>query len=259
MSSRADLTEVAHRPWGLPQSPWSLRMVWRDLAFLHWPVSPAVLRPTLPGGIELDLYGGSAWLGVVPFVMRDVAPRAVPAMPWLSAFPEINLRTYVRVGDHAGVWFYSLDVPRRMAVWIARKLFYLPYYRASMEVRVEGSEVGYRSHRTHGGAAGARFAGRYRPAGDEFRAARGSLEEWLTERYALFSCQGRDVFRGDIHHAPWPLQQGEVELEENDMVSQVGLRALEGDPHVLFAKHLDVVAWGLRRVRGPGVRRSPSS
>ena len=97
------------------RGPWVLAMRWQDLLFAHWRVDPAALRPFIPSGLELDLRDGEAWLGVVPFRMSGVRPRWTPPMPGLSAFPELNLRTYVRGGGHSGVWFFSLDAASRVA------------------------------------------------------------------------------------------------------------------------------------------------
>ena len=96
---------------------------WRRLLFLHWEVDPAVLASRLPAGLHLDLHGGKAWLGVVPFLMCDVRPRGLPAVPGLSNFPELNVRTYVHDKNGvAGVWFFSLDAGQRPADREARTL-----------------------------------------------------------------------------------------------------------------------------------------
>ncbi|MGH9791802.1 MAG: DUF2071 domain-containing protein, partial [Candidatus Acidiferrales bacterium] len=96
------LAEVAHRPWPLPERPWVMAMRWHDLLFAHWPFAPDVLRPHIPAGLALDTYDGNAWLGVVPFRMSDVRPRGIPALPWFSAFPELNVRTYVTASGKPG-------------------------------------------------------------------------------------------------------------------------------------------------------------
>ena len=97
------LTEVDHRPWPLPSSPWMIAMQWHDLAFLHWPVPAARLRPLIPASLELQTFEGTAWLGVVPFTMKGTRPRFLPALPWFSDFPELNVRTYVTVENKPGV------------------------------------------------------------------------------------------------------------------------------------------------------------
>ena len=107
--NRAILNETAHRPWPMPQRPWLMTQTWNDLLFAHWPVDASAVRERVPGAFELDLFDGQAWLGVVPFHMTNVTPRFVPALPWVSAFPELNVRTYVRVAGTPGVYFFSLD------------------------------------------------------------------------------------------------------------------------------------------------------
>ena len=109
---------------------------WYDLLFLHWAWDAAEIQATLPAGLTVDTFDGQAWLGVVPFAMSGVRPRGLPAVGGLSAFLELNLRTYVHAADGTpGVWFYSLDCEQRLAVMIARTLFGLPYRHARMARR----------------------------------------------------------------------------------------------------------------------------
>jgi uncharacterized protein YqjF (DUF2071 family) len=220
-------------------------MGWHDLAFLHRPVRPALLRPHLPPGLELDTFDGSAWLGSVPFRMSGVRPRLAPAVPGLSDFPEINLRTYVTAGDRAGVWFFSLDVTSRFAVGIARAWFHLPYFRARMALRELDGWLAYAHERD----AQVGFRGRYRGIGAPFRAAPGSLESFLVERYCLYAADRRGrLLRGDVHHAPWTLQRAECEVERDTLAAPLGLPRFEGEPLAHFARELRVVAWAPRPV-----------
>ena len=241
----APLDAVAHRPWPVPDRRWSLAMRWHDLAFLHRPVRPALLRPHLPPGLELDTLDGSAWLGSVPFRMSGVRPRLAPALPGVSAFPELNLRTYVTADGKPGVWFFSLDVTRRLAVAVARARFHLPYFHARMAFVERGGWIDYAHARDE--AIG--FRARYRGVGAPFQAAPGSLEAWLVERYCLYAADRRGrLWRGDVHHAPWTLQRAEVELERDTLAAQLGLAEFGGEPLAHFARSLDVVAWSPRRL-----------
>jgi uncharacterized protein len=243
------LSRVEHRPYPVPAGPWVLGMGWRDLLFMHWPVGADALRPLVPPGLSLDTFDGSAWLGVVPFGMTGVRPRFVPAVPRLSKFPEINLRTYVTAEGKPGIWFFSLDAHNPMAVRLARATFHLPYFDAEMSCHASGDEVSYRSLRTHKGAPPAEFAARYRPMGEPFESTPGTIENFLTERYCLYSADRRgNVSRGDIHHHPWPLQPAEAEVETLAMTQQIGVKLSETNPLLHFSMRLDVLAWLPRRI-----------
>lgn len=244
MSPEEILQHVDHRPWPLPVTPWVGRMRWSDLAFLHWPLDPAVIRPLIPPGLELDTFDGQAWLGVVPFRMEASRVRLMPAIPGLSDFAELNVRTYARTGRRFGVWFFSLDAANPVAVRGARTLFNLPYFDASMTVDARDRAVSYRSHRTHRLAPPADFVAEYAPAGPAYHAQPGTLDYFLTERYCLFS-QGRDGEIGclDVHHLPWPLQPATVAIEQNTMAAAIGITLPDRPPIAHFAGALDVVAW----------------
>ena len=232
---------------------------WRDLLFAHWPVDPAPLEARLPEGLTLDRYDGEAWLGVVPFRMDGVRLPWLPPVPGTSAFPELNLRTYVTRRGRAGGWFLSLDAANALAVAVARRWFHLPYFRADMSCRPDppvgggggdgGGEPGiaYASRRTHRGAPAAEFVARYRPTGPVAPSVPGSLDAFLTERYSLFTADDRGrVIRGDIEHVPWPLQPAEAEIEVDSMAAAAGLALPDTPPRLAFARHVavDILAPG---------------
>ena len=203
------MDQTSHRPWPLPQTPWVLSMLWHDLLFLHWPIRRDVIRPMIPRPLDLDTFDGWCWIGVVPFRMTGVRPRYLP-LP--LAFPELNVRTYVKTPGRSGVWFFSLDAASWIAVRAARAWYGLPYYDARMSVQMEGDAIRYQSARIHNRAAPTEFSASYRPTAPAYRAAAGTLDHWLTERYCLYVTGKRDrIFYGDIHHEPWPLQPAEVD------------------------------------------------
>ncbi|MCB9706722.1 MAG: DUF2071 domain-containing protein [Myxococcales bacterium] len=238
-----------HRPWPLPARPWVMTMSWLDLLFAHWPVPAAALRAVVPASLELDLFEGEAWLGVVPFWMDNVGARGLPYLPGVKRFPELNVRTYVRAAGKPGVFFFSLDATSAFAVAVARATFHLPYFRAKITTGWEEGWVGYASERTHRGAPAGALRGRYRPLGEVYSARPGTLERWLTERYCLYAVdrQGR-ALRGEIHHAPWPLRRAEAELEVNTVAEHTGLRLAGAPRHLHFVDRIDVVAWLPERV-----------
>jgi len=217
-------------------------MVWNDLLFMHWPIAPGVLRSQIPAGLDLDLFDGSAWIGVVPFLMTDVRPSVLPRV-LASRFPELNVRTYVRQNGRAGVWFFSLDAADRLTVWAARRFFHLPYHSAEMSCEGEQT-VEYKSRRDSN--PGVEFAGRYRPTGAGRHFAEGSLEHWLTARLCLFSVdrKGR-IYRGDIQHPPWLLQPAEAEVQRNTMTLPLGIALPDIDPLLHFSTRMEVEASAL--------------
>src|SRR5262249_21963745 len=195
MASSEEILQIAdHRPFSLPHRPWVMRQTWNDLLFAHWPLTPELLRPLVPQQLALDLFEGSAWVAVTPFHMSDVRTRALPAPPWLSAFPELNVRTYVVYRGTPGVFFFSLDAGRLLAVWGARYGYFLPYPHAHMRVKVSGDEIAYSSRRLCGSVE---FRGHYRPISPPRPREKGSVEHFLTERYCLFTVARKHVFRGD--------------------------------------------------------------
>jgi hypothetical protein len=224
-----------------------MTMAWLDLLFAHWPLEPGVLRPLLPPHLPLDTYDGRAWISLVPFRMESVGPRGFQALPARlggpRSFPELNVRTYVRHGGKAGVFFFSLDATSPLAIWAARRFFHLPYFRARIETEERDGWIYYESTRTDPLLGPGEFRGRYRGLGERLSVLPGSLEYWLTERYCLFAAtpEGR-ILRGDIHHLPWPLEAAEAEIEHNTAVEAHGLQ-LTGDPLCHFARQLPVVAW----------------
>lgn len=250
------LTDAARRD--TPSGPWIMLQRWHDLLFAHWPLSPEALRPLLPAGLPLDTYDGQAWLGVVPFRMTGIRVRGAPAAPWLSAFAELNVRTYVVRDGRPGVFFFSLDAANPVAVALARRWYHLPYFRARMACTAGGRTIHYRSLRTHRDAPAARFVAHYRPDGPPLAAVAGSLADWLTARFCLYTAGGSGrLYRADIDHQPWPLQPAVADIRVNTMTAGHGIALPETPPLLHFSRRLDVTVWPLRRLAGePGSRLS---
>jgi uncharacterized protein len=243
------LQATGHRPWPRPSGPWIMRQTWNELLFAHWPVPPAALAGRIPAGLTLDTFDGQAWVGVVPFHMTGVRVRGLPPIPTTARLAEINLRTYVVAEGKPGVWFFSLDASSPLAVVAARAVFFLPYFNARFAIRRRGATVEYASRRTHRHAPPGEFAASYRPLGPIFQAQPGTLEDWLTARYCLYSANrsGR-LFRGEIHHVPWPLQVAEAEIARNTLASGQGIAPPDIPPLLHYAHRIDMVCWPLQRV-----------
>ncbi|MEO8129872.1 MAG: DUF2071 domain-containing protein [Bryobacteraceae bacterium] len=215
-----------------------MRQTWRDLTFLHWPFDPAVVKPFLPAGLDLDLYGGQAWIGLVPFVIDDLTLPSAPAVPWLSSFAETNVRTYVVDKNGVpGVWFFSLDAARLPAVIGARAAYALPYFWAKMKVYCDGKTARYVSRR--------RFSAQGRVdievlIGDAI-AEPGGLEMFLTARYRLYAYRRKRILKADVQHPPWKLQRASALKLDQDLLQAAGLPAPALQPLVHFGGRVDVM------------------
>lgn len=236
----------------------------------HHPITHHPIDGATDGEAE-----GTAWLSIVPFRMKGVRPRHMPGLPWLSNFAELNVRTYVRLPDTAapdvnlpdtppastlqertkpGVFFFSLDAANPLAVEIGRRVFHLPYFNARMQCQEQEGEIRYHSVRhdrrsPQGEPLQGEFQAIYRPTGGIQPAVPGTLEHWLSERYAFYTTDAQgQLCRCEIHHLPWPLQTAEVDIQTNTLAESVGLPLLSGAPLVQFSRRLDVLIWPLQRV-----------
>ena len=226
-----------------------MRQRWRELAFLHWEWEPAAIARLLPPGLAPDLHHGRAFIGAIPFRMEGVRPLGVPPLPWLSAFPEFNLRTYVRDRHgRPGVWFFSLDAGNPLAVWLARTLYHLPYHRASMSCQRDRSLVRHWSHR-HAAPHADRI--HCRPAGNPASCPPGSLDAFLIERYRFFSYdpRGQRLFMGQVAHAPYRVCPASITRLELAVWENDGLSPPQRPPELVhFSQGVDVAAGLVRPV-----------
>lgn len=237
---------------------------WNDLLFAHWPMRAAEIEALLPEELEADTFHGSGWLGVVPFWMDKVQLRGLPAIPGMRQFPELNLRTYVRDRQTGmpGVYFLSLDAGNLLAVTVARSLFHLPYYWAQMRIEPRGErEFTFYSRRIMTRKQ-VRFVARYRGLGPSPKLAQsrpGTIEYFLTERYCLFSRDGLGrLFKVNIHHNPWPLEDAEAEIEQNDLAEAVGLQLPDTKPLLHYSRQLAVYVWSVELAHVQALRVGPA-
>ena len=219
---------------------------WRSLLFLHWSIPVEILQPHLPGDLSVDVFQERAWIGIVAFTMRGVRPAWFPALPGLSNFHEINLRTYVRrPGSDPGVWFFSLDAANSVAVLAARAGWSLPYHRATMRLEDRDGKFYYSSRRRWPGLAPADFEARWQVEGLPEPSAPGTLEHFLAERYVLYVKRGKGLSLGRVRHPPYALQQARLVEWKESLLSAAGLPPASGAPHVRFCPGVDVDILGL--------------
>jgi uncharacterized protein YqjF (DUF2071 family) len=238
-----------------PEAQPLMHQSWRHLLFLHWEVPAMELQALLPPGLDLDTFDGIAYVGLIPFTLHGVRPVGIPAMPGLSSFHEVNVRTYVhRNGKDPGVWFFSLDASSMLAVTAARAAYHLPYFNASIDFSASDEPlptVGFQSRRDDTrGAMPANAHIRYRPVEGVTQPARpGTIEHFLIERYILYAAdEGKRLYKARVHHQPYPIQRAEVlELDET-LVWSAGVKRPQEPAMRHYASGVDVNVYGVEKV-----------
>jgi uncharacterized protein YqjF (DUF2071 family) len=223
-----------------------IRQRWRDLLFVHWPMPVDAVRPLVPSALELDCHDGRAWLTLIPFLIAESRPAALPRM-LSSAFLETNLRTYVRGPDgEPGIYFFSLEAESLPAVAAARLFYGLPYFFADMARRVDGTRITYASRRR--GRRRAELEVTWTVGDPTGPAAPGSRDHFLIERYSLYVARRRGLYRGRVRHTPYPLCAATVERIATSLPAAAGLPEPAGPPLCHHSPGVDVEIFGLTPV-----------
>lgn len=237
------------RPWPAPNSAWIYRQSWHHVLFAHWRVEYEQIQSVLPPSLTLDLFVGSPWVSIVAFETRGFRPRGLPAVPGLSNFPEINLRTYVLHDNKPGIYAFSLDTNNLPTVYGARWLFHLNYYRAKMSLRVKNERVWFDHMRKAPAEQTAEFHAQYWPTSEARPTEPGTLAAWLCERYCIYSVDKQQrVYETEINHPAWCLQPAELQLEANTLGQPWGLNLEKMPALVHYSQYQPVIFWPTRSV-----------
>ncbi|TVQ54360.1 MAG: DUF2071 domain-containing protein [Phycisphaerales bacterium] len=229
-----------------------MRMQWKHLLFVHWPIPVEIMRPLIPACFEVDTFDDQAWVGLVPFTMRDVSPVGLPRVPWrgVTDFHECNVRTYVRFGEEVGVYFFSLDAASRLGVWGAKTFFHLPYKNARISLHRHGESIDYRVDRLD--PPRATMHCRWSVGEPLPRSQPGELPHFLTERYQLMTTdRAGQPRRCRIAHDLWPLRAAQLVELNDELVAAAGLQVPSSPPLVHHVDHIDVRAGRLETLRKP--------
>jgi uncharacterized protein len=206
---------------------------WKALTFIHWRYSPEAIRNLIPKELTLDVFDGSAWLGLTPFLVSNLRPRGFSALPWISRFPETNVRTYVRGPDgQPGIWFFTLEASRLPAVTGARLLYGLPYRWANMRIDASPNIVAYQSVRREASTAICVVV--------EDSILASDLENFLTARFRLYTQHLGRIAYADVDHIPWPLRNAKVASLKQNVIQSLGIPAPEGKPIAHHSRGVDV-------------------
>ena len=243
-----DRERLCQRPDGKRQV---MYQSWEKLLFLHWEVDPEEIQKMLPEGLRVDLFENRAYVGIVPFYMWNIRPRYMPAVPWISYFLELNVRTYVHDANGVpGVWFFSLDTNQPLAAYLGRRFFHMPYTQAQMkaERRSEGL-IHYQCHRK-GTPDEEEAEYVYQGTSDPAPAVLGTLEYFLAERYLLYAVNKKNgtLYAGRVFHQAYPLQKAEVSRFSINPIKQAGICGVDSDPvHALYSEGVDVLAYPIEK------------
>lgn len=223
-----------------PEESVIMHQNWRDLLFLHWACDPSVIQATLPQGLFVDTFQGSAYIGIVPFFIENLHLPYFPPIPGLSSFLEVNVRTYVYNEEGIpGIWFYSLDFSSQLGAMLARKFFALPYFFAELEGSKDQEMVTLKGHRVGSPQPFMHFI--YQPEEATYHAKPETLDFFLIERYALFSAHPDGLKIGRVHHFPYPLSKVNVSECQHNLLEMDSLPPCSSQPdHVLYSSGVNV-------------------
>lgn len=232
------LSITEHRPWTIPTKQWKYYQEWNDAVFLHWQVDINELQKIVPDDLEIDLYEGKPWISLVAFTMEKIRPRNLPPFLPISNFSEINIRTYVKNNNRAGVYFLSIEGGNRVSCKVAKTLSELPY-RYSKLIR---QETTYRSENRQ---FKDKMSIKYE-VGQQLK-EKTDLDRWLTERYALFQDTETSINEFEIHHVEWPTY--EIDLQEIEIDYPRFNKFLNNFPdRTHYSTGVQVIAWDKKRI-----------
>ena len=220
--------------------PWIMKQTWKDVLFAHYPVQKKVLEKLVPSVLPLDTYNGTCWVSIVPYLTSSMHPRGFPPIPGMAAYPGFNIRTYVTLNGKPGVYFFRLTAANFLAAHFAKTFFRLPYLYMDMKYKKVKNLIVFESEKK----TGLQLLCNYKSISDPVPTEKGSLEEWLVERYCVYTVNKKGVpLRGDILHEPWLLEKAEAEFHQNTLLSSLNIVAENEKPILHYAKSRVVRFW----------------
>ena len=230
------LNHTQNRNYPLPRRPWKYYQEWHDVLMMHYIAERDYLEKLLPEGLVLDTFGGKAWVSLFVFAVKKLRPRFLPPLPYVSNFNEVNLRTYVTRDGIPGIYMLSIEANKLIDVLIPRWFLGIPYVLTSIYRR-----SGYFfAENTSGKNLEAEFT-RSHPVNDKSQ-----LDRWLTERHALYVNHAKKIYRFDIHHKEWELNEAHISgIRQN---YTIGITPLQRPDRCHYSKQARVLVWGRRVV-----------
>jgi len=256
------LFAVTHRPWLPPNGPWALSQSLEDGLLLNYAIDPAALRPLVPEPLSIDVYGGAAWLTLMPFYVTRLRSNGTPPLPLLSKFGATMVRTCVTHAGKPGLFVFSVDSGSLGAVWTARLFFRVPYWHAKVRLRgftvtrhtsrkPESLDVRVEVERLHGPKAGkhaARFSAVYAATSEPATPRPGTLEHFLTERYCAYTQSKQKLYRVENHHLPFMLQRARADVQVNTLCEPLGLSLPATVDAAFYLRNSRMLIWPADRL-----------
>lgn len=239
MGIKKILNHKEHRPWELPNEKWKFYQEWNNAIFLHFKVNLEELKKHVPKELEIDLFQGESWVSVVAFTMEKIRPKNIPAFSPISNFHEINIRTYVKMNNKTGVYFLSIEGGTKLSCKIAKFISDLPYRYSTIERTSKlysSSNLDFKDELCFEFEIGKQIE------------LKSELDNWLTERYALFQETDNYINEYEIHHLPWVVKDVEVKSLKCFYLRFKNLLNNKPDK-IQYSKGVQVIAWGKNRIK----------
>lgn len=236
-----------HIPFKLPKRNYSLIQNWKYLSFMHWEVNPEKLKPYIYNGLEIDTYDDKAYISTIPFLMNNVRPRLTFPIPGVSSFPEFNIRTYVKYHDKPGVIFLTLDAKSIISCAYAPWAYSLPYRYAKGYVKKIENGYQWKSKRTN---SNIELVGSCKSIGKFMKSKPGSIEEFLLERYCLYTFHNKKLCIAYTKHTPWVFRNAEAEIIKNTLTEsyQLGISNLLNPDISHISDGVHVQSWSIEKI-----------
>jgi len=234
MTIQEIVNTTRHRPWKIPTSQWKFYQEWNHAIFFHYRVNLTSLKKFIPKELEIHLHEGEPWVSVVAFTMENMRPRNLPAIPYLSDFHEINIRTYIKSNHKTGVYFLSIEGGNSLSCKLAKGISDLPYRYSKIKRTknlYEGRNLEFNDQLNFEFTIGKKVK------------EKSEIDKWLTERYALFQDTAQSINEFEIHHVEWPIH--EIELQQLNVNYPRFESLLNNSPDRMhYSEGVKVLAWG---------------
>ncbi len=224
---------IIKRKW-----PWFAQQEWENILFIHWPVPSDEIEQLLPRSFKLDKFAQMAWIGFVLFRAKNSRLRGIPKLLSYPSFIQLNVRTYVKYGQERGVYFFSQDASRKLAVKGA-KLCSLPFRQAMMSYQEKNDTFIFKSERTEKKTPFAKCEITYTPIKRLFPSKEEPLAFWFTERYCIWlkSKKGM-IMKAPILHEHWKLKEVKYDISFEGLApNTINKNHFQAAPIVHYSPH----------------------